>query len=116
MSINIKKPLRQNSIANTDDVFKIKQALLQTGHYEIPSYGLTPYPDRELFSAIKGFQKDEGLTVDGIVNPDGETLHALRRNLNRDLPSNSPTFWCTHCGGPHGGSKGGLCPWCDMKK
>ncbi len=105
--------------AEGKDVLSIKKTLLITGHYTVPDYGLTPYPDKAMFNAVKEFQKDNGLKADGVITPDGETLQALN-NLeneapNSDEPLKSPTFWCPQCGGPHGGSSGDLCPDCDKK-
>jgi rubrerythrin len=34
---------------------------------------------------------------------------------DEDIPEKSPTFWCTVCGAPHGGSMGDLCPSCHIK-
>ena len=113
--INIKNTLRQDSAqANGEDVLSIKKALLKTGHYEIPEYGLTPYPDKSMFRAIKNFQKDNNLKADGIITPNGETLNSLNSN-EEDPGVRSPTIWCPQCGGPHGGSSGDLCPDCDSK-
>ncbi len=115
MNIFLKKSLRQDSRADPDDVFSIKKALHQTGHYKTPSYGFTPYPDRELFDAIKDYQRDSRLKIDGVMNPGGETVTHLNKKL-KDLPgAKSPIMRCTVCGGPHGGSKGGMCPDCDAK-
>ena len=117
MKIQIQKTLSQNGNANLDDVLAIKQALTSMGHYEVPKYGYTPYPDKTLFEAIKSFQKDEGLEVDGIMKPDGPTIKKLNEKLtDRDPEARSPTIWCPQCGAPHGGSKGDLCPDCFVKQ
>lgn len=114
--LKIKRTIRQDSgQTDLDDILKIKKALAKTGHYEAPEYGLTPYPDKKLFGAIKKFQKDNKLKIDGVINPDGETINALKDTLPDDLPSKSPIMRCPKCGAPHGGSKGSLCPDCDAK-
>ncbi len=113
--ITIKKPLQRDGSADLDDVFTVKNALLDTGHFEVPDYGLTPYPDEALFKAIEGFQKKKGLKVDGVIRPMGETLSSLNEELDEDDPGRSPIIRCPQCGGPHGGSKGDLCPDCDSK-
>jgi hypothetical protein len=127
MAIFINSILREDGRTNPDDVLKVKKALVSLGHYKIPDYGLTPYPDRKLFSAIKSYQKDSGLKVDGVIKPNGETI----KKINVDMGSGTyddedeiedpgairtPTIWCPECGGPHGGSAGDLCPFCDGKK
>jgi len=66
-----------------------------------------------MFSAIEKFQKDRKIKVDGIVNPKGETEKAINEELK--VSARSPIVRCTVCGGPHGGSKGDLCPQCDSK-
>ena len=115
--ILLKQPLRKDSPANTDDVLKVKTALIKTGYYSIPDYGLTPYPDKALFDAIKSYQKDVDLKVDGIINPHGETITLLSKEAEEEESPGvrSPTIRCPQCGGPHGGSKGDLCPDCDAK-
>lgn len=115
--IKILKTIRQDSSkSRTDDILKVKQALSETGHYELPEYGLTPYPDKAMYKAIREFQKDKDLKVDGIIKPQGETINALNsENSEITEPSKSPTYWCTVCGAPHGGSKGDMCPSCDAK-
>ena len=118
--IRIKNTLRQDSATTElDDVLKIKNALLKAGNYDIPEYGLTPYPDNALFQGIKEFQKKNALKVDGVITPEGETIKALSKfdnDLEDDLPGvRSPTIWCPKCGGPHGGSAGDECPDCASK-
>jgi len=115
MTIRIKNTLSAESSANLDDVLIIKKALAKTGHYEVPEYGLTPYPDKQLFKAIKQFQQDENLKIDGIIAPNGETIERLNAG-KRKTAARGPTMRCVECGGPHGGSKGDLCPSCDAKQ
>lgn len=113
--IRINSQISRSSNLQLEDVYNIKKGLVESGYYEIPSYGLTPYPDDDLFDAVKEFQEDQGLTIDGIVNPEGETLEALNRSLDEAPMVRSPTIWCPQCGAPHGGSKGDLCPDCASK-
>ncbi|MDA0998048.1 MAG: peptidoglycan-binding protein, partial [Proteobacteria bacterium] len=61
--------LASNATADEDDTVAAKQAFGQLGYYQTPSYGLTPYPDQGLFDGIKKFQKDNDLTVDGVMQP-----------------------------------------------
>jgi len=112
--LRIQQTIRQNSNAiKEQDVINVKQALNETGHYETPDYGLTPYPDRQLFDAIKSFQGDKNLNVDGIMKPDGETIKSLNDDL-KETPEEL-TFRCKECGAHHGGSKGDICPDCNEK-
>ena len=116
--IVIKKTISPNHRSDLNDVRTIKSALLSTGHYEIPSYGLTPYADTKLFSAIQAFQSENNLNVDATIRPNGETLHAINNSIihEKNNFARSPSTWCPQCGGPHGGSKGDLCPDCSIKQ
>lgn len=71
-----------------DDTLRTKKALNGLGYYRIPSYGMTPYPDEPLFNGIERFQKDHGLTVDGIMKPAGETATKLGEVLKKRHGSN----------------------------
>lgn len=75
---SLNKILDFNSAVDPTDVLEVKIYLNQRGLYEIPDYGLTPYPDKQLFSAIKHYQKRKGLKVDGIMKPEGETQKSMR--------------------------------------
>lgn len=115
--IKIQKTIGEEYIVEPKDVEKVKRALNRAGHYEVPDYGITPYPDRKLFEGIRSFQKDHRLRVDGVMKPDGETVTALNAKLSYDLPFvKGPTLRCPECGAPHGGSKGDLCPDCHIKQ
>lgn len=75
--IKIRAPLAHNSNANPLDVIKIKSVLGSLGHYEGPEWGVSKYPDSALFAAIQTFQKSQGLKVDGVMKPGGETIWVL---------------------------------------
>ena len=115
MKIQIEKPIRANdSSIKEKDVFVIKTALNSLGYYDEPDYGMTVYPDRQMFDSIKSFQKDNKLQIDGVINPGGETIGKI--NDRFETSARTPTSWCTTCGAPHGGSKGDICPECDSKQ
>ncbi len=114
MKIQIQKPIRSNDASmQEEDIFTVKSALNRLGYYPEPEYGITPYADRNIFDSIELFQKDNNLKKDAIVNPDGETLREINKRMEE--AARSPTLWCTICGGPHGGSKGDICPSCHSK-
>lgn len=73
--------LSPTASAHPADVVAAKLILRGLGHYEAPSWGISEYPDRDLFDAIKDFQAKQGLTVDGVINENGETLQALAQRL-----------------------------------
>lgn len=79
--LQLNHPLSATSNADPDDVLSAKSAFKQLGYYETPSYGLTPYPDQQLFDGIRSYQKDRGLTVDGYMLPKGETEQSVNKSL-----------------------------------
>lgn len=50
---------------------EIKTALARLGLYEIPSYGLTPYPDEAMFDGIAALQTRLGAEATGSMLPGG---------------------------------------------
>lgn len=76
-----RKKLAASASADPLDVLKTKVVLQTLGHYQAPDWGVSLYPDTALFDAIKAFQKSQGLKVDGVINPDGETEAALGQAL-----------------------------------
>lgn len=86
--LSLKRPLAADSAADEDDVLSVKKNLNRSGYYDEPDYGMTPYPDKPLFDGIRTFQKDNDLTIDGVMNPGGETETAL--NWNRIVQSAPP--------------------------
>ena len=76
------KDVIDNNNGNEEDVLKLKQNLQQLGYYKTPKYGMTGYTDDETFEGIKKFQKDNNLTVDGVLKPGGETESKLNERLN----------------------------------
>ena len=61
------------------DVLRTKDVLRQTGDYDAASHGgIDGTPDRALFSGIERFQQRNGLKVDGLMRPGGETETALK--------------------------------------
>jgi len=56
-----------------DDVLKTKSALVQTGDYNVPDFGITEIPDMGMIKGLKTFQQKNGLKVDGVMKPNGPT-------------------------------------------
>lgn len=100
----LKSTIDASTRTDGDDVRAVKSALNGIGYYNSPEWGITDYPDTELFDSIERFQTDHGLKQDRLMKPGGET--------ERELAARSPTYWCTKCGGPHGGVFGPICPKC----
>jgi peptidoglycan hydrolase-like protein with peptidoglycan-binding domain len=69
-----------------NDVIKAQVLFGNTGDYDLAALGApTGWPGGELDQAMQRFQKDRGLTVDGIMLPGGETLQALQGELGNRL-------------------------------
>ena len=97
-SYRLKRVLGPGSNTDPDDVWATKQTLRLNGYYTTPKHEMTVFPDRQLFDAIKRYQRDHDLRVDGIVKPGGETERHLL-----GLDQAAMTYWCRVCGAPHGG-------------
>lgn len=78
--LSLKRPLAADSPADEEDGLAVKKDLRRSGYYDEPDYGLTPYPDKPLFEGIRAFQKDNKLTVDGVMKPGDETETAFNRH------------------------------------
>lgn len=74
----LNQPLDVNSPADPQDVLEVKNFLHRKGLYDIPEYGLTPYPDEKLFNGIRAYQKEKGLKIDGVMKANGETQESMR--------------------------------------
>ncbi len=71
-----------------DDVFKAKDIFGEIGLYERePDNGIL---DKELDSALKVFQKEKGLKIDGLLHPDGDTEQAVIMELGRQTHEQAP--------------------------
>jgi len=75
--LNLRKTVGPSYNVDPEDVLTLKKALNKTGHYKMPDFGLTPYPDTPLMKGIKSFQKDTGLKQDSTVKPGGPTEKML---------------------------------------
>ena len=75
--------------ADLGDSLRTKQALDKLGHFDMPPYGMTAYPDEPLFQGIEKFQEQHGLQRDGIMKPDGETATKLGQVL---AETNQPRY------------------------
>lgn len=65
-----------------DDVIRAQVLLGQTGDLDLESLGgPTGWPGGELTRGLKRYQRRKGLTVDGLMLPDGETITALQDDL-----------------------------------
>ncbi|MEE8393530.1 MAG: phage minor head protein, partial [Rhodospirillales bacterium] len=67
---------------NRTDVGKLEALMYMAGVYDLDNTGgPTGYYGERLKLAVRDFQKSHALTVDGNVNPDGETVRTLAQYL-----------------------------------
>jgi hypothetical protein len=73
-----------NNLSNHEqDVQNVKRELFKRGYFtKSVENGII---DGEVTKAIKDFQKDKKLKVDGLMNPNGETEQAIHSDLRYDL-------------------------------
>jgi len=75
---NLDGSVGRNGTNARSDVAKVETLLGQSGHLDLgKTDGPTGYFGSRLEDAVKGYQKDGGLKVDGVLNPQGETMTAL---------------------------------------
>jgi peptidoglycan hydrolase-like protein with peptidoglycan-binding domain len=90
----LKRTIGNENNMDLEDTLNAKKALQNLGHYTVPDFGLTPYPDKPMINGIKSFQRQHGLKVDGIMKPKGPTIERINQNLTsferRNSSSDSP--------------------------
>jgi hypothetical protein len=64
-----------------DDVIAVKRAIGRLGRYLPHAEGPHGVIDRDLDEAIRNYQADRDLRIDGWLRPDGETATRLRYDL-----------------------------------
>jgi len=69
--------LSRDIASDPDDVQDVKSYLHQRNFYE-PGGNITPVPDDRLFNSISDYQRNEGIQIDGVMKPDGETQNRMR--------------------------------------
>ncbi len=84
MKIELLQPFAANSKADEFDVKKMKKALNRLGYYQpFEGVGITGIADKEVFDALKAFQKDYGLTVTGSAKPNDATVQTLNKQASK---------------------------------
>ncbi|MDV7341519.1 hypothetical protein RYZ26_18075 [Terasakiella sp. A23] len=87
------KTISQDANTDPNDVLNTKNALAQTGDYQIPDFGITDVPDMGMIDGLKSFQQKHDLKVDGVMKPGGPTESTIADVLNTqggdgaDLPT-----------------------------
>ena len=75
--VGLRGPVAHNLAVDERDTVDTKKALARLGHYSVPKWGVTPYPDTAMFEGVKSFQRSQGLAVDGRMSKDGPTARLL---------------------------------------
>lgn len=82
MKIELTNSIAPNSATEKLDVLQLKKSLNRLGYYyPHEDIGITDIPDSALFSAIKKFQENFGLSVTGTAKPEDDTIASLNREL-----------------------------------
>ncbi len=82
-------PVGRESENERLDVAKIETLLARAGLLDLkPTAGPTGYYGARLEGAIRAFQEDEGLKVDGLINPGGPTLSVLAARVAAPMNTN----------------------------
>lgn len=94
-AVKLKDEVSTNSASvEQSDILNVKEGLKKVGEYKTPEWGMTDFTDNQMFDGIKSFQKKNGLKVDGIMKPDGETVKKLNEKLsNIGNKANKSTDW-----------------------
>jgi hypothetical protein len=86
ITIELNKPFDIDSHVDAQDARVVKRALNCLGYYTpAKNIGLTDFPDREIFEAIKEFQTDQDIPATGLMRSGGTTINALNENITRKL-------------------------------
>ncbi len=64
-----------------DDLLNVKRAFAALGRMREPPDGFHMFTEKPFTDAIERFQEDRALSVDGFMNPGGETENNLKRDL-----------------------------------
>ena len=88
----VKRPVAPNVTADAKDVIGTKMVLNSLGYYGRPSNGsLGGWVNTGMFDAIRDFQRDNGLDVDGVIRPGGATEKEVNRHLEAASETTSET-------------------------
>lgn len=80
---------------NPDDILIAKESLRRIGYFAVPKYGITDAADENLYQSIRDFQKDHGLTVDGLLRPTGPTANSVAQHLVKIPADQDSTKMCS---------------------
>lgn len=80
--LTLNSPPGTNYRTDPNDLVNTKQALNRLGYYAVPPQrGIDDWADSAMFDAIKKFQRDNALKVDGFMRPGGPTEQKMNIHL-----------------------------------
>lgn len=84
-SLKLKNSVGNNLANDPDDVIAVKSVMTRMGRLRLDPDKAEPhaYLTRDLDEALKSYQKERGLRVDGIMFPGGETEKSLNYELKQ---------------------------------
>lgn len=83
MEIKLSKPFAANTAVDEFDVRQVKKTLNRLGYYQpYEKTGITGIPDTGVFTALKSFQKDQGLMPTGTAKPGDDNVKALNKEFD----------------------------------
>ncbi len=81
MLFRVRRTVSRNANTDANDAVAVKPALSILDLFQVPGWGVTPWPDEPMFEGIERFQIDSGLDPDGVIKPDGKTERAFDNRL-----------------------------------
>lgn len=91
-AFRLKAPVAKNGENHRSDIAKLQVMLGRTGDLDVMStQGPTGLYSFLLDDAIRSFQGNHGLAVDGVIKPNGETIRALGASLRHEVPRQGTT-------------------------
>ncbi|MBF0251344.1 MAG: peptidoglycan-binding protein [Alphaproteobacteria bacterium] len=97
---SLRSTVSESSNLFEDDILQTKSALNRLGYLTqsrhknddgSPASPVNGFASRDMIDATKAFQKAEGLRVDGIIKPDGETSQRINQRLGGLQAVDTPT-------------------------
>lgn len=82
--LHLNKTVRPLEPNNLDDINSVRSAMEKVGDYKgvSPAFYERSFMDKPLEQSIKSYQKKNGLKVDGILNPKGETEKSINKTFH----------------------------------
>ena len=82
----LREDVGHGSANRRDDLLNVKRAFAALGRMREPPEGFHMFTEKPFTDAIERFQEDRALSVDGFMNPGGETENNLKRDLGLGPP------------------------------